>query len=199
MTDLVHNYLDEQFYSQIKDIMTHARHKVYRNANSVMVEAYWLIGKSTVEKQGGKEKAEYGKGLIKELSEQMTKDFGKGYSKRNLEMMRLLYITFPITQSLPTQLTWTHLQLILRVKNENERNFYINECIECNWSTRQLERQIHSLYYERILSSQDKQAVSQEIYKKDANKMKPEDIIKDPYVLEFLDLKQNNSFYESDL
>ena len=90
MTDLVHNYLDEQFYSQIKDIMTHARHKVYRNANSVMVEAYWLIGKSIVEKQGGKEKAEYGKGLIKELSEQMTKDFGKGYSKRNLEMMRLL-------------------------------------------------------------------------------------------------------------
>lgn len=199
MTDLVHNYLDEQFYSQIKDIMTHARHKVYRNANSVMVEAYWLIGKSIVEKQGGKEKAEYGKGLIKELSERMTKDFGKGYSKRNLEMMRLLYITFPITQSLPTQLTWTHLQLILRVKNENARNFYINECIECNWSTRQLERQIHSLYYERILSSQDKQAVSQEIYKKDANKMKPEDIIKDPYVLEFLDLKQNNSFYESDL
>lgn len=199
MTEIVKEYLDQQFYNEIKDIMTRARHKVYHSANSAMVEAYWLIGKSIVEKQCGNEKAEYGKGLIKELSVQMTKDFGKGYSKRNLEMMRLLYLTFPIAQSLPAQLTWTHIQLVLRVKNHNARNFYINECIECNWSTRQLERQINSFYYERLLSSKDKEKVSQEIYKKEPITFKAEDIIKDPYVLEFVGLRQNDELYETEL
>ena len=163
-----------------------------------MVEAYWNIGKSIVEQQDGYEKAEYGSRLIAELSKQMIVDFGKGFTLTNLKYMRQFYLTFPNSHALRDELSWTHYRLLMRVENENAREFYIEEAIKSNWSTRQLERQINSFFYERLLSSQNKEKVSEEIQKMEPVKI-PEDIIRDPYVLEFLGLSPNVDFYDSDL
>lgn len=198
-TPVTMQYLEEDFYNHIKSTLTQARHKVYYAANFAMIQAYHEIGRSIVEKQGGDERSEYGKGLLKELSQQMTKDFGKGYDISNLRKMRQFYLTYPNRDALRPELTWTHYRLLMKVKNNQAREFYLEECIKSNWSTRQLERQINSLFYERLLSSKDKERVSQEIFQLEPTPKKPEDIIKDPYVLEFLDLKQNDSFYESNL
>ena len=129
----------------------------------------------------------------------MTKEFGKGFTLTNLKYMRQFYLTFPKSHALSDQLSWTHYRLLMRVENENARNFYIEETIKSNWSTRQLERQITTLFYERILSSKNKEKVSQEIYKLEPKKNRPEDIIKDPYVLEFLGLPENIDFLEKNL
>lgn len=163
-----------------------------------MVEAYWNIGKSIIEEQGGNEKAEYGKGLLKELSKQMTQDFGKGFTVANLKNMRQFYLTFPNGYALRSELSWTHYRLLMRVENENAREFYMQEAVKSQWSTRQLERQINSFFYERLLSSKNKEQVAEEIQTLEPAK-KPEDVIRDPYVLEFLGLKSNDDFYESDL
>ena len=190
--------MEQQFYEQIKRILSEARNKVYQTANFAMVEAYWNIGKSIVEQQGGEEKAEYGVRLIAELSKQMTTDFGKGFTVANLKNMRQFYLTFPKSYALRSELSWTHYRLLMRVENKNARRFYIEEAIKSNWSTRQLERQINSFFYERLLSSQNKEKVSEEIQKLESAKV-PEDIIRDPYVLEFLGLNPKDDFYESDL
>jgi predicted nuclease of restriction endonuclease-like (RecB) superfamily len=159
-----------------------------------MVEAYWNIGKSIIEEQGGNEKAEYGTGLLKELSKQMTQDFGKGFTVANLKNMRQFYLTFPNGYALRSELSWTHY----RLENENAREFYMQEAVKSQWSTRQLERQINSFFYERLLSSKNKEQVAEEIQTLEPAK-KAEDVIRDPYVLEFLGLKSNDDFYESDL
>lgn len=164
-----------------------------------MVEAYWNIGRVIVEKQGGKDKAEYGTALLKNLSKEMTKEFGKGFTLTNLKYMRQFYLTFPKSHALSDQLSWTHYRLLMRVENENARNFYLEESIKENWSTRQLERQITTLFYERILSSKNKNKVAQEIYKLEPQRKQPEDVIKDPYVLEFLGLPENMDFLEKNL
>ena len=190
--------MEQQFYEQIKRILSEARNKVYQTANFAMVEAYWNIGKSIVEQQDGEEKAEYGVRLIAELSKQMTTDFGKGFTVANLKNMRQFYLTFPKSYALRSELSWTHYRLLMRVENKNARQFYIEEAIKSNWSTRQLERQINSFFYERLLSSQNKEKVSEEIQKLGPAKV-PEDIIRDPYVLEFLGLNPKDDFYESDL
>ena len=157
--------MEHQFYEQIKRILSEARNKVYQTANFAMVEAYWNIGKSIVEQQDGYEKAEYGSRLIAELSKQMTVDFGKGFTPTNLKYMRQFYLTFPNSHALRDELSWTHYRLLMRVENENAREFYTEEAIKSNWSTRQLERQINSFFYERLLSSQNKETVSEEIQK----------------------------------
>lgn len=190
--------MEQQFYEQIKIILSEARNKVYQTANFAMVEAYWNIGKSIVEQQDGEEKAEYGAKLISELSKQMTADFGKGFTAANLKNMRQFYLTFPKSYALRSELSWTHYRLLMRVENENARQFYTEEAIKSNWSTRQLERQINSFFYERLLSSQNKEEVAEEVQKLVPVKV-PEDIIRDPYVLEFLGLNPNDDFYESDL
>lgn len=190
--------VDLQFYSQIRDILSAARNKVYSAANFAMVEAYWHIGKSIVEKQGGETRAEYGAGLIAELAARMTADFGKGFTATNLKYMRQFYIAFPIRHTLRDQLSWSHYRLLMRVENEQARQFYLDECAKSVWSTRQLERQINSFFYERLLSSQNKDEVAAEIQTLAPAKM-PEDIIRDPYVLEFLGLEPSASFFESDL
>lgn len=190
--------MEQQFYEQIKRILSEARNKVYQTANFAMVEAYWNIGKSIVEQQGGEEKAEYGVRLIAELSKRMSTDFGKGFTVANLKNMRQFYLTFPKSYALRSELSWTHYRLLMRVENKNARRFYIEEAIKSNWSTRQLERQINSFFYERLLSSQNKEKVSEEIQKLESAKV-PEDIIRDPYVLEFLGLNPKDDFYESDL
>ena len=190
--------MNASFYNEIKEILISARTKVYQAANFAMVEAYWNIGKSIIEEQGGNEKAEYGTGLLKELSKQMTQDFGEGFTVANLKNMRQFYLTFPNGYALRSELSWTHYRLLMRVENENAREFYMQEAVKSQWSTRQLERQINSFFYERLLSSKNKEQVAEEIQTLEPAK-KPEDVIRDPYVLEFLGLKSNDDFYESDL
>ena len=150
------------------------------------------------EEQGGNKKAEYGMGLLKELSKQMTQDFGKGFTVTNLKYMRQFYLTFPNGHALREELSWTHYRFLMKVENDNAREFYMEEAIKSQWSTRQLERQINSFFYERLLSSKNKEQVAEEIQTLEPAK-KPEDVIRDPYVLEFLGLTPNDDFYESDL
>lgn len=190
--------IDLQFYSRIREILTAARNKAYAIANFAMVEAYWNIGKSIVEKQGGETRAEYGAKLLAELSSQMTKEFGKGFTVANLKNMRQFYLTFPNCYTLRSELSWSHYRLLMRVESEKARQFYLEESAKSGWSTRQLERQINTFFYERLLSSQNKKEVAAEIYSSEPAK-RPEDIIRDPYVLEFLNLSPEASYFEKDL
>ncbi|OUP85818.1 hypothetical protein B5F07_03910 [Lachnoclostridium sp. An169] len=190
--------MNQEFYGEIKKILINSRNKVYQTANFAMVEAYWNIGKAIIEEQGGKEKAEYGTGLLQELSKQMTKDFGRGFTVANLKNMRQFYLKFPNGYTLRSELSWSHYRLLMRVEDKTAREFYMQEAVKSQWSTRQLERQINSFFYERLLSSKNKDKVRQEIQHLEPAK-KPEDIIRDPYVLEFLGLSPNEDFYESDL
>lgn len=138
--------MEQKFYEGIKNILITARTKVYQTANFAMVEAYWNIGKSIIEEQGGNEKAEYGTGLLKELSKQMTQDFGKGFTVTNLKYMRQFYLTFPNGHALRDELSWTHYRLLTKVESDNAREFYMKEAVRSQWSTRQLERQINSFF-----------------------------------------------------
>ncbi len=188
----------EMLYQGVKQILQTARNNVYSTANSEMVKAYWSIGKIIYEQQGGEERADYGAQLINGLSKQLTKEFGKGFTPTNLKYMRQFYITFKNGHALRDELSWTHYRMIMKVSDEKARNFYLQECAKANWSTRQLERQINSFFYERLLSSSNKEAVSNEIFTKEPSKT-PEDIIKDPYVLEFIGVKQSSDIFEKDL
>jgi predicted nuclease of restriction endonuclease-like (RecB) superfamily len=190
-----------KLYTEIKAILTEARQSAYRAVNFAMVIAYWEIGKRIVEnEQAGEAKAVYGQGLLKELSQNLTADFGKGFDQSNLRYMRLFYQVFPIRDALRHELGWTHYRLLLKVENEKRRSYYLHEAIAQNWSTRALERQINSFYYERILSSKKSKEVTAEAKNAtDALAARPEDFIKDPYVLEFLHLSTDNRFLEKDL
>ena len=192
---------NDDLYLSVKNILQSARDNAYRQVNFIMVEAYWNIGKQIVEEeQNGKDRAEYGSYLIKELSSRLTSEFGIGFSQRNIRNMRQFYICFPIWQTVSAKLSWSHYALLLRIENSNAREWYAQESAKANWSVRALERQIGTFYYERIISSKDKQPVAAEATNNTKDlQLTPKDIIKDPYVLEFLDLKQNNAFYESDL
>lgn len=228
--------VSQDFYQSVKAVLEQARQSAYRAVNFAMVMAYWEIGRLIVdEEQHGKERADYGSVLIEELSKRLTKDFGKGFTARNLRNMRAFYLAFPIWHALRAkseveekgnvvraelseklytsrgksailqksailrpELSWTHYRLLLKVKDEKARLWYMNESADCSWSTRQLERQINSFYYERLLTSRDKAPVRQEAEKKLAN-IAPESFIKDPYVLEFLDIKEHAAYKENEL
>jgi len=186
-------------YDTINKIIEDARNMVYRTANFAMVKSYWHIGKVIVEEeQNGKERAKYGKELIKQLAVKLTKKHGKGFTETNLKYMRQFYRFFEKSHSLRDELSWTHYRLLLKVENEQARQFYMQETIDCNWSTRTLERQIGNLYYERMLMSHNNPAVKNEVAEKQIAQ-EPKDIIKDPYVLDFLGLKDNTDFRENEL
>ncbi len=146
-----YEYLDETFYNNIKELLEQARHRVYRNIQSEMVLAYWQIGKMIVEKQGGNQRADYGDGLIKELSVKMTNDYGPGYNERSLRNMRQFYLVFPIWSAVRAELSWTHYKSLLRVENNAAREFYLNEAIKANWSVRQLTREIQLFHIKDTL------------------------------------------------
>ena len=174
----------DRIYRSIAEILETARATAYRAVNQVMVQAYWQIGRIIVEEeQKGQKRAGYGEALLVELSRRLTADFGKGFDERNLRHIRQFYLTFPIRNALRSELSWTHYRLLLRVEKEEARSFYLNEAVNSNWSTRELERQINSLLYERLALSRDKKQV-----RRLANEGQiiraPEDLIKDPYVLE---------------
>lgn len=183
----------------INQIIEEARNTVYRTANFAMVQAYWHIGRAIVEEeQNGKERAEYGAELIAQLSKKLTKKHGRSFSERNLWYIKQFYQKWANMNALRSELSWTHYRLLLRVENDQARQFYMQEAVECNWSTRTLERQIGNLYYDRMLMSKNPQTVKTEATEKQIIQQ-PQDIIKDPYVLGFLGLKDNSDFRESEL
>lgn len=186
-------------YEKIKIVVDTARDTVYKTANFETVKANWIVGKYIVEEeQNGKEKAKYGNAIIKNLSKKLTEEYGKGFTKDNLWFMRKFYLSFEKVDALRRELSWTHYRTLLRVENTQAREFYIDETIACNWNTRYLERAINTSLYERLLISQDKKLVLDEVKKLETYN-KPEDYIKDPYVLDFLGLEENKAFLESDL
>ncbi|MCL1905071.1 MAG: PDDEXK nuclease domain-containing protein [Methanomassiliicoccaceae archaeon] len=163
-----------------------------------MVEAYWNIGRLIFEKQGGAERASYGDRLIDSLSEYLMAEYGKGFDIGNLRNMRQFYIIFRNHYALRSELSWTHYRMIMRVENSQAREFYIDECAKGNWSTRQLERQINSSCYERLLGSRDKRKVIEEVVRKEKG-IESFDTVKDPVVLEFLGLDPKVDYYETEL
>jgi predicted nuclease of restriction endonuclease-like (RecB) superfamily len=191
----------ESFYDRVRKIIETARGSVHREVNLTMVKTYWQIGRAIMEEeQKGKSRAEYGMHLIENLSDKLIRIYGKGFNRRNLEYMRKFYQTFPNMNALRSQLSWTHYRILLRVDRHDARRFYMQEAIEGNWSTRQLDRQVNSLYFERTLMTREegRRMVRAEAEDK-KEEMHPSHIIKDPYVLEFLDLKVDTDFYESKL
>lgn len=189
---------NQETYDAVRSYIVTAQKQVNAAVNSAMVTAYWNIGKQIYEACGENERAEYGKNLLQYLSERLTAEFGKGFTVANLRNMRQFFLTFQNRNAVRSELSWTHYRSLMRVEDEIARQFYLEEAIKCGWSSRQLDRQINSFFYQRILASKDKDSVAAEI---DTLEPKPEyeKIIKDPYVLEFLDLPANEHFYESDL
>ncbi|MDJ0626435.1 MAG: PDDEXK nuclease domain-containing protein [Candidatus Caenarcaniphilales bacterium] len=200
----------EPLFQRVVSILEEARSKVVRTVNSEMVIAYWLIGREIVEEeQQGEEKAEYGKHLIENLSQKLTEQFGKGYSVPNLRNFRQFYLTFMQRQpeiqyplgsesnsGFSPGLGWSHYRALMRVDNDHARSFYEVEAIKNQWSKRDLERQIHSLLFERLLKSTDKKGLL-ELANEGHVVDRPVDVIKDPYVLEFLDLPESSKLSES--
>ena len=157
-----------QYIQDIKQILAQARQKSYQAINSAMVEAYWKIGEKIVlEEQQGKDRAEYGKEIIKLASKELTLEFGKGFSPRTLWEIRQFYLCFPqqqIVRTLSAQLSWSHFQRVLRVNDENARIYYLTEAAQNTWSIRTLDRNISTLYYQRLLSSQNKETIEKDLY-----------------------------------
>jgi len=185
-------------YSRIRNSVITAQSRIYNAVNSAMVQAYWEIGEQIYIACGENERAEYGKGLLKYLSEKLTAEFGTGFTERNLRNMRQFYQAYPIRHTVCTELSWSHYRILMRISDDNRRAWYTEECEKSGWSVRQLERQINTMFYERLLSSKEKDAVAAEIQTTEP-KPEYEKIIRDPYVLEFLDLPENPHFYEKDL
>lgn len=212
--------------SRIAEILNQARTRVVREISKAQVLAYWEIGREIVEfEQKGKSRGEYGERLIERLSKDMSQKFGRGFSPTNLKMMRLFYQTFPIRQTLSDEshkgqkiqtssgkseislkssdqfepmLSWSHYCELLKVDEPLARSFYEQEAIQNNWSVRELKRQINSMLFERLALSRDTKAVMK-MAKRGQIVEKPEDAIKDPYILEFLNLKEETSYTESQL
>jgi predicted nuclease of restriction endonuclease-like (RecB) superfamily len=189
---------ESKVYEDIRSYLADARTKALTAINTAMVEAYWEIGKQITKANG--DRAEYGKQLLRFLSKRLTAEFGKGFTERNLRFMRQFYQTFPIRNALRTELSWTHYRLLMRVDEPNRREFYLKESVESGWTSRQLERQIGSFYYERLLATQKEHRaeIAGEIFKLEP-KSDADYILKDPYILEFLDLKENAKYSESEL
>ena len=188
----------EEVYTRIRSSVMAAQNRVYAAVNSAMVIAYWEIGEQIYKACGENDRAEYGKNLLHFLSEKLTSEFGKSFDESNLRKMRQFYLTFPNRDTLCLNLSWSHYRLLMRVTDEESRNFYTEECAKSAWSVRQLERQIHTMYYQRILASQDKLSVAAEIQKSEP-KAEYEKAVKDPYVMEFLQIKPDTHVYESDI
>ena len=194
--------ISKNYINEIKTILKNARQEAYTAVNLAMVEAYWKIGRRIVEEeQSGRERAEYGKEIIKNLSKELTEEFGKGFGERNIRNIRQFYVLFSDYEkwkSLISKLTWTHIQKVLRVSDEKVRIFYLTEAAENMWSVRTLDRNISTLYYNRIVASIDKKIVENEMKEK-TKKLQAEEFIKNPVVLEFLDLPTNMSYIENEL
>lgn len=190
---------NKNLYNAISELLQKAKSQVKQQVNSLMVMTYWNVGRLIVEDElNGNTRAEYGKAVLQDLSDKLTIEFGKGFDITNLRKMRQFYTLFQKQDSVSLELSWTHYRHLLKVENETARLWYMNETIKENWSTRALERQINSFYYERLLSSQNQAPVIEEA-RENTKTLTPQDILKDPYVLEFLQLKNRPEYTEREL
>lgn len=179
-------------FNSVKEIIVNAKQHAFRSNNSILLNMYWDIGKLIVnEEQQGKAKAQYGKAVLKKLSGQLMFEFGKGFDERNLNNMRAFYLAFPIWNAVRTELSWTHYRIISRIEDNENRLQYIQQAIDGNWDTRTLQRNTSTLYLGRILELPEN------------NKTEPQNLIKDPYIFEFLglpnDIKQTEISIETAL
>ena len=185
-------------FDSIKNLVINSRNKVYHTVNTEMLNLYWNIGKIIMEIQQGDERASYGDAVLDKLSQKLTNEFGKGFSSRNLRTMRKFYLIYPIWKTVSSKLSWSHYLELIKIDNEQKRKFYLNECINSKWSVRELQRQRDSLLYERLTISADKKKIL-ELSEKGQILKTSKDLVKDPFVLEFLDIKENTDYLESDL
>jgi predicted nuclease of restriction endonuclease-like (RecB) superfamily len=193
---------NQAIINEIRQILQSARENVARAVNNELLFAYWNIGKIIVDnEQAGSEKAEYGKQLLKSLSKELTRELGKGFSRSNLQNMRLLYLNYPICQSLSGKLSFTHYCELFTVSDKNARSFYEQEALNSNWSVREMKRQIDTSLFERMLLSEGKTNKEKVLMlaKEGIVYRKPNDILKDPYVFEFLGIPENKPMLEKDL
>ena len=187
-----------RIFDDIKEMVINSRNKVYQTINTEMLNLYWNIGKAILEIQQGDERASYGNTVLEKLSQKLTTEFGKGFSERNLERMRKFYVCFPISTTVLSKLSWSHYLELIKIDEEPKRNFYMKESINSKWSVRELQRQRDSLLYERLTLSADKEKIL-ELSEKGQILKTGKDLVKDPFVLEFLDIKENTNYLESDL
>ena len=185
-------------FENIKELVISSRNRVYATVNTEMLNLYWNIGKAIMEIQQGDERASYGETVLEKLSEKLTNEFGKGFSIINLRRMRKFYCLFQIRSTVLNELSWSHYLELMKIEEEAKRNFYIKETINARWSVRELQRQIGALLYERLVLSANKNKIL-ELAEKGHELKESKDLVKDPFVLEFLDIKENTDYLESDL
>lgn len=192
----------DNLYRDIREILLASKQQARQAVNDAMVQAYWQVGRLIVEdEQGGKQRAEYGKRVLPSLAQRLTAEFGKGFSAQSLWNYRQFYLCFPILSTAWRELSWSHYRMLMRVKNPDAREWYANEAVREAWGVRALDRQISTLFYERLLLSQDKAGISQEAARNIAAEASadPRDFIRDPYVLEFLGLQHGPDLYEQEI
>ena len=190
---------NKNILTEIKSIISTSRDKAIRAVDNERTVMYWTIGKRIFEEeQQEKDRAEYGTYLIKLLAEQLEPEYGSGFSVRQLELIRQFYRIFPIANALRSQLSWTHYRTLIRIDNQDKREFYIAETVKNNWSVRQMERQVYSNLFERLFLSNDVESVLA-VAKKEKEITDAKEIIKDPMCLEFLGLKREAAYYEKDI
>jgi predicted nuclease of restriction endonuclease-like (RecB) superfamily len=191
--------MNNEIIFDIKQIISQSKESAVRSVDFARTLMYWSIGKRIFEEeQQGKDRADYGEYLTKYIAESLEPEYGTGFSRRQIELTRQFYRTFPIANALHSQLSWTHYRMLIRVEDNDKRDFFIAESTKNNWSYRQLERQINSNLYERLLLSSNKENVL-EVARGKKEPVELNDIIKDPTVLEFLGLKMESSYYEKDI
>jgi predicted nuclease of restriction endonuclease-like (RecB) superfamily len=191
--------INQSIIPDIKAIIATSKDKAIRAVDTERTIMYWQIGKRIFEEeQQGKDRAQYGEYLTKYIAQQLEPEFGSGYSKRQIELFRQFYRTFPIANALRSQLSWTQYKTLIRLDNLDQREFYIAESVKNNWTSRQLERQINSSLFERLLMSNDKESVLA-VAKNEKLPSDAKEIIKDPMYLEFMGLKREAAYYEKDL
>jgi predicted nuclease of restriction endonuclease-like (RecB) superfamily len=192
--------INNQLIIDIRTLLISSREELQLSINTTMVQTYWNIGRIIVEdEQNGNDRAEYGKQLLQQIAKSLTDEFGKGFDITNLRKMRQFYHLFPKQGTVRLELSWSHYRRLIRIENKAARQWYVDEIISNNWSARALDRQVSKLYYERLLSSKEKIPVMEEAKEKtDVLQITPKDILRDPYIFDFLNLP-SQSLLESEV
>ena len=198
LNDIAKDVEIDNSFSNIKELVNNTRNKVLSVVNTEMLNLYWNIGKIIMEIQQGNERASYGDTVLEKLSQKLTSEFGKGFSSRNLRTMRKFYLTFPIWKTVSSKLSWSHYLELIKIEDRTKRDFYLNESVNSMWSVRELQRKKDSLLYERLALSKTKEDII-ELSQKGHIIKDYKDLVKDPFVLEFLDIKDHNEYLEKDL
>lgn len=203
MTEIVNKKYYDELYTEIKNVLASARNTAVVAVNTAMVKAYWTIGKLIVDAQGGQSKASYGDNLLNDLSVRLTSEFGKGFDASNLRRMRQFYKSFPICDTVCHKLSWSHIRHLIKVTATDARAYYAEEAVKGGWSVRELERQIATQHFERLLSTHRDKTDAKELLRANLpvkpDKFDPMALVHDPFILEFLDVKPNSALQESEL